>query len=806
MKSVNIKTLCILIASIICVLSLKALPQIVTPLHQSTDIAYSDGEYVAVTENGSSYFSFDGVEWNTLPTATNEPLYSVVPFQGAWLASGSEGTLLIRRDGEYIWDAINPYSLTGEVKLVVGTDTIIAYSNNGLWLSTNGEQWSKISGIIPYPEHFPLAWVNDRFILQAKDGSILESTDGVQWTPASPSIEAFHSMAYYDGHYYISNLRGILRSPDGSNWTIDKEYTYFPDYNRLVATSMGLLHLRGYEASIRTEEGEWGELVVPEINYLSGKSKVPDFAKAVTSDGSEFLIVGEFGYTAWKDQLAPEEIIYEVYFPGKEIIDEETGETIIIDTRIDGNEVVVDAGKLKYSPIRSGPIPYDFVEVSYGNDRFVALPSGDADVVYVSSDGVLWQGVLHTGIELDDAEGPLTFGASKFLLPSKTGGLYSSTNGYDWEYKNTLGHIEALVYGEGKFIASARSSESDVYKFYYSFDGTIWIGANAPYGGSNGALVWNNGVFVGGSNTAFGLHYSLDGINWDFITPNAGLMWPEMHILTSTTPITRPVQEWPTIKDIGVAADRFLITYGSKIYDPYISADGKNWSWIDDEFEKAQFGGSPTETSAPDIPTSSYFLKYHNSRQGKYKEANVIAGLPVTGDEIDYYYLGEYFDAAATSNLFVAVGSHGRIAASTQDRPTEVVEGPLPKQIPNPPTGVPPTPPPEFIPDGLEEAFPNAIYLNNTWWTESGFGAFSDQSWPWISHPQHGWQYVKAVDSSGTSGRYIYDMGLEWLWSSGSVPQWFYKFSDGSWYYYYAGSESPRWFYNISSEQFLPIY
>lgn len=88
----------------------------------------------------------------------------------------------------------------------------------------------------------------------------------------------------------------------------------------------------------------------------------------------------------------------------------------------------------------------------------------------------------------------------------------------------------------------------------------------------------------------------------------------------------------------------------------------------------------------------------------------------------------------------------------------------------------------QLLPEGL---------INSIW-----FGTFLPLEQGWIYHLQHDWVYCVGTSASQL---WLYTPDLGWLWTSQAIYPFLYRWQDGTWLSYYAGSDNPRYFYNHST-------
>jgi hypothetical protein len=199
----------------------------------------------------------------------------------------------------------------------------------------------------------------------------------------------------------------------------------------------------------------------------------------------------------------------------------------------------------------------NWIDIAYGNNAFVAIPSGN-NTAAVSTNGTTWTAMTlptstsWTGIAYGDghwvivsANGPSTASGSIVLtsnsnglgwrvryLPSKSSwseiaygngvfvsiatgtanAAYSTDYGVTWNSATGLPNStwSGLIYGAGKFVAVASGSDTGAY----STDGVTWTTMTLPASSAWADVAYGNNVFVAVSNTTAPVAYSTDGITW----------------------------------------------------------------------------------------------------------------------------------------------------------------------------------------------------------------------------------------------------------------------------------------------------
>jgi len=209
----------------------------------------SDGYYYGV---GSFITrSIDGIVWEKkfeFGTKTINTIYNISEvhtgaFDG-FIAIGAGNSVLSGKDtaapvvsktsiivtsinGES-WSFQNPFLTTLPLYTIASnSDVVIVAGGEGkIWYSINGHNWS-LSTIAGSPVTYTLNAsmyddINNKFIVVGDHGTILTSTDGINWVQRTNNLLTIDKLTdvMYDGtHYYIvGNNATIIRSTDSINW------------------------------------------------------------------------------------------------------------------------------------------------------------------------------------------------------------------------------------------------------------------------------------------------------------------------------------------------------------------------------------------------------------------------------------------------------------------------------------------------------------------------------------------------------------------------------------------------------------
>jgi len=147
-------------------------------------VAFGNGVFVAVGDEGALVTSGDGRTWKLRKSTTDERLRAVVHGAGRFVAVGYRGTILTSKDGRH-WQ--------------------------------RGE-----SGVVERLQN--VAYGNGIFIAAGWNGCVLKSLDGQTWQRSSALDGRLERLQFLAGSFATSNDRGTTwRSGDGTGWKLADE-------------------------------------------------------------------------------------------------------------------------------------------------------------------------------------------------------------------------------------------------------------------------------------------------------------------------------------------------------------------------------------------------------------------------------------------------------------------------------------------------------------------------------------------------------------------------------------------------------
>lgn len=151
-------------------------------------IAFGNGRFVAVGNEGAVVTSADGASWKVVNAGTEERLRSIVFAKGMFVAAGYNGAIVTSRNG-LVWKVRNSGSDDRLHGVTFGNDRFVAISKNGQIISSaNGKKWNRLTALAG--TFRAISYEEGTFSAKTGEGRILTSVDGLTWNslPELPMI------------------------------------------------------------------------------------------------------------------------------------------------------------------------------------------------------------------------------------------------------------------------------------------------------------------------------------------------------------------------------------------------------------------------------------------------------------------------------------------------------------------------------------------------------------------------------------------------------------------------------------------
>lgn len=432
-----------------------------------------------------------------------------------------------------------------------------------------GTRWE----VVLYPKHgiTDLRLLNDRFFATTVLGGILNSTDGIVWTPRATPPGSLNAITFGHAGYLAVGQASVFRSSDGDTWVDAGSGADFDFYDvaagngRYVATGNGVL-------ASSADGSSWTRADATPVGGSGGVAF--GAGRFVAVDNGLFAYASQDGLQWTAAPLPQVGAANSVAFGN--------GRFVIL-----GQERnLTSTDGLTWTALPAGPQGH---RVRFAEDRFRLLTFNAA---WASSDGIAWQsiyghtvvamvmgaveragrrviadnyyGLTHRGPWTDWTQalpGPaaaLQAGIEvdgQYYAVSENGNVLRSADARSWSVVGgpLQANLRGIAYGHGRFVAV---SSSGPFALYTSADGRQWSGIDLGPGlPSLSAVTFANGTFV--ALGLFGeMFHSTDGVRW------------------ARSPVPMPFE----ITSVAYGNGRFVATAHGLV----TSTDGVNWTRVPD--------------------------------------------------------------------------------------------------------------------------------------------------------------------------------------------------------------------------------
>lgn len=199
--------------------------------YTSTTTTYVD-KYVALnlTEWNAGAVSDDGINWTAVTTPAQGGYVTIAYGNGKFIASKSNGSLLLHSPDGTTWTEIVPTStdnmytypsVSSEATLAYGNGVFVLVGGDSqAWVSADGFAWTPYS--TGGSQWKSVKYVNNQFVAVSYS-YVSYSTDGTSWTTQSlPGGSNWSDITYGNGTYVVTAVSygGVAISSDLLSWSV----------------------------------------------------------------------------------------------------------------------------------------------------------------------------------------------------------------------------------------------------------------------------------------------------------------------------------------------------------------------------------------------------------------------------------------------------------------------------------------------------------------------------------------------------------------------------------------------------------
>lgn len=224
-------------------------------------VAYGNGKWVAVGNDGAIYVSADTITWTPAFNLALVNLLGVAYGNGKWVAVGGENLanakILTSEDGLAWTERLAPFK-NADLKAVAYGDNrwvAVGHGHDGggvIFISEDGETWGQVDGAVNLPLNDVIYHQNFGWVIVGNQGSVQRSSDGYVWTSADYGAAGNINSIAYDGSV-LAAVAGLAfrKSLDGgATWMPASQLSNVQIYS--LAAADGLWVAVGNNSSIYT--------------------------------------------------------------------------------------------------------------------------------------------------------------------------------------------------------------------------------------------------------------------------------------------------------------------------------------------------------------------------------------------------------------------------------------------------------------------------------------------------------------------------------------------------------------------------
>jgi len=304
-----------------------------------------------------------------------------------------------------------------------------------------------------------MAWTGEKIVAVGRCGTIMTSSDGIQWKVQKPVVKTHIAAVHWTGSSLIAVGENsvVLMSKDGENWSVGycdvSGSAWLTDVDwtgtQYVCTGIGGVIVTSPDGKLWTKQDT--KTTVDLLGLVwTGKQLV-----ACGANGT-FLISAD-GLNWTKNIVAG-------------------GTPRYTDIVWDGTKFVAVAHMAPIIKSYDGkdwtgcetPVYKNFETIAWGGNRFVVA---GGDTILTSSDGINWEVAPYITSETQCA----VWAGNQFVLGEYCGRIYTSPDGLAWTYRGkSLGgygsgaYYRAITWGKDRFVVVSTDTS------YVSFDAIHW--------------------------------------------------------------------------------------------------------------------------------------------------------------------------------------------------------------------------------------------------------------------------------------------------------------------------------------------
>src|ERR1044071_2335709 len=447
-------------------------------------VAFSSDRFVAVGDGGIIVLSTNANNWLRQQSPTTSALYGLTFGGGRFVAVGDAGSVLKSTNGND-WLIANAGVTNNFRAIAFGNGEFVALTvDSRLMRSIDASAWDRSTNGVPSSSSLLGVYFGGGLFVACGAGTILVSSDGLNWTNTSVSTPATLRCGAYGNGIFVAAGWGyfgtgqVALSTNGVNWTSENGMNF-----TAFCFGGGLLVGVG-ESSVEwtPDANSWSYANVGTVNGLRGIAFGMGQYVAVGDSGAIFTTTNLSTWTPRNASVCPIQAFAE-------------GNGISVGITFNCAMVYSSEDSIHY--IQRRDCGGFLTSIKFENGLFVAYGSVG---VLLSANGTNWTSIS------PPCTGPIfSMDYQKGVWVAVCQNIVSSVDLTNWTLRvENAGHLDGLIYGNERWVAFGWAGV-----IWGSSDGTNWLNH------SFGTIDFNQGVFQDG---LFSLYapgvVSRDSIQW----------------------------------------------------------------------------------------------------------------------------------------------------------------------------------------------------------------------------------------------------------------------------------------------------
>jgi photosystem II stability/assembly factor-like uncharacterized protein len=427
------------------------------------------------------------------------------------------------------WEFIYPTTPEASFNDVYWTgERLFAVGEHGTIItSTDGIQWSSVNSGTDYP--LTSITGNGKILVAVGDtGMIITSVDGKNWVRRNAfRMNMLYDVIWTGTEFVISgNLSCILTSSDGITWAAHNVYPITGNFHSVAWNGFKIAAVESTYTTLSTSTDldNWEQ---KDLGGYQGLIHIAWLNNSFIAVGGDYYYRSSGSYykpridmtindSTWTSRsLTFTGVLNDVCWTGSNYVsvgwDNKSGQDHPVSLVATSSDGVVWTAQKYIGTVRLSGVTW--------TGKFLVAVGWNGCIIRSTDEGVTWE--HPTSLTLNGLS-DIVWGINTFVAIGDSGTIVSSNDGRDWvqRHSGTKFGLRSITYGKNRFVAVGDSGTIAV-----SLDGISWMVsrpmiyrnlASISWGGKPGNEKY---VACGGNNyllsLGFPIYFSSDGITWD---------------------------------------------------------------------------------------------------------------------------------------------------------------------------------------------------------------------------------------------------------------------------------------------------